>query len=191
MLKALSRLPIKTLLMIRTTGSITLSRVQLFINNFPFYCKLPQANGTLIKAKFDLCRFAVWQWQAAHPSAESTQLCSKMWQRAAQPTYPAAREETCLLLVQEARTARVFFKYTTTSTAKMKGTQESTDRSAVWPQLLALYSQVTQYSGPVSSLICSSWKISHVSSVLLLQATTVVILFPILDACWDLRIVSF
>lgn len=143
--------------MTKTTGSITLPRVQLFINNLPFYCKLPQANGTLIKTKFGLCYFAVWQWQAAHSSAESTQLCSKMWQQAfscllAQPTYPASREETGLLLVQEVRTAGVFFKYTNTSTVKIKGTQESTDRSVVWPQLLALYSQVTEYSGPVSQV---------------------------------------
>lgn len=94
MLKTLSRLPINTLLkihllMIRTTGSITRSRVQLFIKNLPFHYKLPQANGTLIKTKFDLCYFAVWQWQAAHSSAESTQLCSKMWQHIFSSTLPS------------------------------------------------------------------------------------------------------
>lgn len=79
--------------MIRKTGSITLSRVQLFINNLPFYCKLPPANGTLIKTKFDLCYFAVWQWQAAHSSAESTQLCSKMWQHAFFCMLPSPRPQ--------------------------------------------------------------------------------------------------
>lgn len=163
-----------------TTGSITLSRVQLFINNFPFYCKLPQANDTLIKTKFDLGYFAVWQWQAAHSCAEPTQLCSKIWQHALSSMLPSPCTQLpgkkpvfCWCRKRELR--GFSSNSPTPAQTKWKVPKAVQTEALCDHSLLALYSQVTVYSGPVSSLICSFQKISHISSVFLLQVTTVII----------------
>lgn len=130
-------------------------------------------------------------------SAEPTQLCSKMWQRAffhmprPQTRYPGKKLASCWRRKWELPGFSLNASILAESSWKVPKEAQTDRRNVVWPQLFALYSQVTHYSGPVSSLMRSLQKTSspRASSVLMLQATNVIILFLVLDAYLDLSIV--
>lgn len=149
----------------------------------------------LIKIISDLRFFAVWQWHAAHSSAEPTELCSKMWQCVFFRVLPSPwaqlpRKKLAFgwCRKRELPGFSLNAPIPAQSSWKVPTEAQADKRNVVWLQLLALYSHVTDYSGPVSSLTGSFQKTSspHASSVLMLQATNAIILFLILDACLDL-----
>lgn len=129
------------------------------------------------------------------PSAEPTQLCSKMWQCAFFHTLPSPwtrlpwkKLAFCWRRKRELPGFSLNAPIPAQSSWKAPEEAQSDGRNVVGPQLFALYSQVTDCSGLVSSLMHSFQKTSspRTSSVLTLQATNVIILFLILDACLDL-----